>query len=463
MKQYKKTVWVDGQTPINASNLNKIETALSEISKLALAPSDLTSLNEKEIKVGSDCGKITFGIGENILRTDNINAINIINSNGENSDKKSDITFVVSSSDEMDSMFPGTYSFNKDGVMHFPIAHEASILRENGDTVGHALSILENLSVRSGSVRSIDVAFKENEESLKNLPGDGLVFVFSKNQDLKINSVDLSYNKKPCCFKTSSKLVFDERGRTVEETIDNLKNELNNLENKNRILINEIESLKNLVKRINPDCFKAFRTITWVILEEDSLESTRVVSEYLSGSVNIEAPQFEGFEIEWDSEIPREMPDEDIEIHGKKIRKSYSVTFKVDGNIVYTGEHLFGSNLNDIIPTNVEKEGYTFSGWNNLTEETVPAYDVIFEGNYSINTYTVNLWRNSIDIESEGESCILSQEVEFNSELNLEISYEIEGELIVAPNGWCDKDGIQYTSMPARNLDLFPAQNNEEE
>ena len=115
MKQYKKTVWVDGQTPVNASNLNKIETALSEVSKLALSPSDLTSLNEDEIKIGSDCGKITFGIGDKILRTDSVNTVNVLNSNGENSDEKSDIAFVVSSSDEVDSMFPGTYSFNKDG------------------------------------------------------------------------------------------------------------------------------------------------------------------------------------------------------------------------------------------------------------------------------------------------------------------------------------------------------------
>ena len=466
MKQYRKTVWVDGQTPVNAANLNKIETALSEISKLSLSPSDLESANEEDIKVSSDCGKIIFGIGEKIIRTDNINSIDIINSNGENNEKKVNISFVISDSDEIDSMFPGTYSFNKDGVIHFPIAHESSVLRENGSTVGHALDILENLSIRSGSIRNIEAAFKEDEESIQNLSGDGLAFIFSNvandEDDLGFNTgaIDVLYNGKSYLPNTLGKLVITEDGTTVDHTVKSLRDEINNLKNKVNILNNTISDLTNLISRINPDCFKTLRKITWVISEEDDSES-RIVSEYLSGSVIIEVPQFEGFEIEWDSEIPEEMPDEDIEIHGKKIRKSYLVTFKVDGETVYSGEHLFGSNLSDIIP-NEEKEGYTFSGWNNLTEETVPAHDVTFERSYSINTYTINLWANSVEIGAEGGSC-LSLDYEYNSELNLENSYMIGGGLIEAPNGWCDKDGKQYTSMPAKNLDLFPAQNNEEE
>lgn len=45
MINYQKTNWVDGETLVNAENLNKIEKGIESVSKQALSLSDLTGGN----------------------------------------------------------------------------------------------------------------------------------------------------------------------------------------------------------------------------------------------------------------------------------------------------------------------------------------------------------------------------------------------------------------------------------
>ncbi len=45
MINYQKTNWVDGETLVNAENLNKIEKGIESVSKQALSLSDLTEGN----------------------------------------------------------------------------------------------------------------------------------------------------------------------------------------------------------------------------------------------------------------------------------------------------------------------------------------------------------------------------------------------------------------------------------
>ena len=77
MKTYKKTIWVDGETPINASNLNKIETALSTLSETALTMESLESSDNK-ITITSKDGKVQFGLAGSTLMTDTISSFNVV-------------------------------------------------------------------------------------------------------------------------------------------------------------------------------------------------------------------------------------------------------------------------------------------------------------------------------------------------------------------------------------------------
>lgn len=61
---YKKTFWVDGETPVNAQNMNKIEDAIQELAKLSICPSDLVKAaeNASGIKISTSCGDLIISV-----------------------------------------------------------------------------------------------------------------------------------------------------------------------------------------------------------------------------------------------------------------------------------------------------------------------------------------------------------------------------------------------------------------
>ena len=87
-------------------------------------------------------------------------------------------------------------------------------------------------------------------------------------------------------------------------------------------------------------------------------------------------------------------------IEGSYEINSYTVTYKVDG-VQYgdTETHKYGSAVT--LRAEPETEGYTFSGWNRENNFTMPAEDVVIEGNFKINSYTVTY---KVDGEISGEA-----------------------------------------------------------
>ena len=67
-------------------------------------------------------------------------------------------------------------------------------------------------------------------------------------------------------------------------------------------------------------------------------------------------------------------------------RNPYSVTFVIDG--VEHRSHLFFGDVISV-PTDTNKEGYTFVKWNPDVDATVPDHDVVYTANYAINQYTI--------------------------------------------------------------------------
>lgn len=64
----------------------------------------------------------------------------------------------------------------------------------------------------------------------------------------------------------------------------------------------------------------------------------------------------------------------------------YQVTFVVDGETVATDSVKLGSTID--LPEPPVKEGYTFTGWENVPE-TMPANDITINGSFKVNSYAV--------------------------------------------------------------------------
>lgn len=100
----------------------------------------------------------------------------------------------------------------------------------------------------------------------------------------------------------------------------------------------------------------------------------------------VELPEKEGYTFSGWSEIPETMPANDLFVSGSFIVNKYLVTFKIDGEVIakYTLE--YGTAIET--PEVPEKEGHTFS-WGEVAA-TVPANDLTYDGNYSVNSYLLS-------------------------------------------------------------------------
>ena len=97
-------------------------------------------------------------------------------------------------------------------------------------------------------------------------------------------------------------------------------------------------------------------------------------------------PTKEGYTFSGWSGIPATMPAKDVTITGSFTKGEYQLTYVVDGQAYKTIRMDYG----DVITPEAtpEKEGYTFSGWNEIPA-TMPAKDVTVTGTFVINKYTL--------------------------------------------------------------------------
>ena len=74
---YIKTSWVDGKTPVNAANLNKIENAIFDLYQNTLSPSDIVEGNGVKVEITSD-KKLQFSTSEDTMRSSSCCGIEIV-------------------------------------------------------------------------------------------------------------------------------------------------------------------------------------------------------------------------------------------------------------------------------------------------------------------------------------------------------------------------------------------------
>ena len=152
--------------------------------------------------------------------------------------------------------------------------------------------------------------------------------------------------------------------------------------------------------------------------------------EYGSAVTLQKEPEKEGYTFsKWDHEDGFAMPAHDVVIKGSFKINSYKVTYKVDGEQVGEAE-TYEFNAPVTLREAPEKEGYTFSGWSRDTGFDMPAKDVVIEGSFTINNYTVTYL---VDGKQTGET----ETYQYNQEVTVKADAEREGYTF---SGWSSED-----------------------
>lgn len=118
----------------------------------------------------------------------------------------------------------------------------------------------------------------------------------------------------------------------------------------------------------------------------------------------------------------------------KIVGKEYNLAYKVDSEDYKSYKIKYGAKITPE-PAPV-KEGYTFSGWDNVPE-TMPAKDVTVSGTFSINKYKLVYKVDGADYKSS--------DVEYGASITPEASPTKEG---YSFSGWSDIPN----KMPAKNV-----------
>ncbi|MBR4313114.1 MAG: leucine-rich repeat protein, partial [Bacteroidaceae bacterium] len=97
-------------------------------------------------------------------------------------------------------------------------------------------------------------------------------------------------------------------------------------------------------------------------------------------------PMREGYTFSGWENVFETMPAYDVVIEGHFLRNRYQVTYMIDGEIVNTDSIEFGMSI--VTPDAPTKEGYSFS-WGDVLE-TMPAMDLVYQGEYVMNNYMLS-------------------------------------------------------------------------
>ena len=141
----------------------------------------------------------------------------------------------------------------------------------------------------------------------------------------------------------------------------------------------------------------------------------------------------------WTPEIPDSMPASNLTFTAQFTINQYAVTFTADGVTIKTDSLDYGSVITP--PTAPEKEGHTFTGWNPTLAEgtTVPAHDVTYDAVYTVNKYNVIYIVNGQEWARDP--------VEYGATIVLRQYTAEEGYTF---NGWVSDQ--EYKTMPAHDI-----------
>lgn len=157
---------------------------------------------------------------------------------------------------------------------------------------------------------------------------------------------------------------------------------------------------------------------------------------YGSEIVAPEVPEREGYTFSGWGEVPATMPSRNLEITGSYDPLKYTLTFKIDEEVIFSESVDCGSVI--VAPEAPEKEGYSFTGWG-VVPATMPASDLELTGTYEINYYNL--------VFKVGDEVVLSAQVPYGTEIVAPEVAEKEG---YSFSGW----GEVPSTMPATDLEI---------
>ena len=187
-------------------------------------------------------------------------------------------------------------------------------------------------------------------------------------------------------------------------------------------------------------------TATWTINQytitfdtDGGSEVAAITQDYASDVTAPADPTKTGYTFKgWDKEIPATIPAEDVTIKAQWQINQYTVKFVADGEVVSEEFLDYGTAIT--APEAPAKEGYTFTGWTPEVDETVPANDVTYEAEYTINTYKLTYVLDDVEVKTI--------EVEYGAEIE-EFVPEVEDGYEFA--GWEDVPA----TMPAHDVTIY--------
>ena len=128
----------------------------------------------------------------------------------------------------------------------------------------------------------------------------------------------------------------------------------------------------------------------------DGAEYKTVELEYGASIIAEAVPAKEGHTFSGWSEIPATMPAQDVTVTGSFTVNSYTITYRVDGEVYATEEVAYGEVI--VLKEAPEKDGYIFSGWSEVPE-TMPAEDLEVTGSFASSIKAV-ITKTHVDVYS---------------------------------------------------------------
>ena len=176
-------------------------------------------------------------------------------------------------------------------------------------------------------------------------------------------------------------------------------------------------------------------TVTWIVDGEEDVDT------YAYGAaVTVPAdPEKVGHTFAgWGASVPATMPAENLTFTAQWTVNNYTVTWIVDGE-EDVDTYAYGAAVT--VPADPEKVGHTFAGWGASVPATMPAENLTFTAQWTVNVY------NIIYNTENGEIC---------GEYPTTYTY---GETVTLPDrvkrtgylfrGWLNEDGEVITEIPA--------------
>ena len=156
-------------------------------------------------------------------------------------------------------------------------------------------------------------------------------------------------------------------------------------------------------------------------------------------------PQNEGYTFVSWGELDAIVPAHDVTYEAQYTVNTYKVTYKVEG----MEDQIFEVAFKEKVPAidEPEVEGFTFEGWDDEIPETMPAKDITFTAKFTVNTYVIRYYRYNEESEG-GKELLFEDEVEYGAPVVLR-EYELED-----PDRYSYVwDGETVETMPAHDLE----------